>query len=136
MARSRHQLVYEWSRRSGGGPRPTNNDLQLLKQVALARGYAGSLAGFNEQRVARAIATTYGITPGPWNELKSLRAIVDTSNFVPTDTTIGQMNEVACLRAIVGGTVNVGGGGGGGSDFLVDESGNYILDENGDKIII
>lgn len=99
-SRNEWKLLAAWSRLVGGDPRPHHNQLQLLKQIAIARGHSAT-AGWNETGGLRAIASTYGKNAGGLNDLQALRAIAQALNGVPANRTIGNMNEIDCLRAIV-----------------------------------
>lgn len=102
-SRNEVQLLREWSRQAGGDPSGNENELQALRQIAIARGHS-SVAGWNETKTLRAIAYTYGPRPtASWNDLKTLRSIVVAVGGVPANRRIGNMNEIDCLRAIVGG---------------------------------
>lgn len=114
-------LLREWSRQVGGDPSGNENELQALRQIAIARGHS-SVANWNETKTLRAIAYTYGPRPtANWNDLKTLRSIVSALNAVPENRTVGNLNEIDCLRAIVGFYAS------GGWELIVGEEGTSFL---------
>lgn len=62
---------------------------------------AKSVANYNELDCLRGTAHKLGGNAANKNEIGALRTIVTRLNAVPAGSTVGNMGEMQCLRAIV-----------------------------------
>jgi hypothetical protein len=134
MAYSIKEYAHEWARRLGGTLTGGENETQLFKIVAGARG-AGMTGQMSRLQAIRAIAASYGKDSGTYNALSCFRSIVDVLGVTPAGRYLSDLNEREAIAAILGGVLSSGSSGSSG-DFLVDGSGNYVTDESGNRIII